>query len=324
MRLVEMDLQIDELINTIFQSLTFHLSTAYYEHHSSFYFFLVAFSIRQHTMAGNPVIDSISLTIICILGMILNAFEIKMLFRERKHDSPFQITLISLAISDLGFAAFFAFMLVLFHIVPSIATLQWYGASTFIVSVALLLSSSLHMLYIAIQRLLAVVWPLKFPVWITKRNCIITICLLWIISVVATIPYYISIFHKYILFIRIMQYSPLITGVSISLCYAILSYRIMTKENISTTSSSSQGTRVFLYSVCVTGAFIGSTFPYTIYNIIRPDKPLFEPLPIQFIYLFVLQVIFDPIIYFLFHYWKKGNCSNYCRRNCCGTVVVTT
>ena len=118
-----------------------------------------------------------------ILGIILNAVQIRMITRKRKTRQPFQITLLSLSVADLLIAITLLtsgvdYLLISLNIAHFkgwfyLVQLSFYGFS--------LLSSMLHVSFIALQRLLAVLYPLRIKRILTGRRCLIAIAVIWVL-----------------------------------------------------------------------------------------------------------------------------------------------
>eukprot|EP00112_Aurelia_sp_Birch-Aquarium-sp1_P001414 Seg1150.3 transcript_id=Seg1150.3/GoldUCD/mRNA.D3Y31 product="Melanocortin receptor 5" protein_id=Seg1150.3/GoldUCD/D3Y31 len=106
-----------------------------------------------------------------------------MITRTRKTRKPFQITLVSLSVADLLIAItlltsgvdnlLISFNLAHFKGWFYLVQLSFYGFS--------LLSSMLHVSFIALQRLLVVLYPLRIKQILTGRRCLIVIAVIWVL-----------------------------------------------------------------------------------------------------------------------------------------------
>ena len=246
------------------------------------------------------------------LGIALNTCEIASLVHARRTKLPFDITLISLAVSDL-MLAFLTLLLAVLHLLSIESTTKWrdhvYVACTYISS----LSSASHMCFIAIQRLIAVLYPLKISIWITRKRSIITVLLLWLSSVAASVPVQMG----YYIYNRILLYTPFVSASVVVVCYIVINIKMMTRK--AQTGQQSQNISVLLYSISITAIFMVCTFPYTIYAI-----RYVLPFPSYAVHLFFLQVILNPVVYFFSQLLKRNRCRmcfNVC--HCCGSENVS-
>ena len=266
------------------------------------------------------IIMIISSLVICILGIALNSSEIVSLVYVKRTKLPFDITLISLAASDLMLAATSILIIIFPVFVPASVTWAWYFMFSMICILTSSTSSALHLLFIAIQRLIAVLYPLKLTVWMTRNRCIIVICLLWLIPIVISAP--VSI-HFYALQEYFMC-SPLISASIILVCYIVINIKMLTRKRLAVSGQPSQNIHVLVYSICISAIFLICNLPYTLYTILYPDSVQNKTTPLYAIYLFYLQVILDPVVYFFSHISKKNRCV-LCFRSfhCCGSKAVS-
>ena len=242
---------------------------------------------------------------ISLLAMILNAFEIAALLHAKRTKLPFDITLISLAVSDLIVALAVILFTILHLTQTSKATSELYGKVYAQVIFAFGLSSIFHMIFIALQRLVAVLFPLKLSIWMTRKRCIIAICVLWLISIAASIPVY----HIWCDYEKGALYTPLVSASAIMLCYVVISYRVMTRRRLTATGISSQNLHVLLYSMTVTTIYIVCSIPLMIEKLIHgcSSRPFYATC------LSLLQMMLNPVAYFLFHYLKEKKFEGCCR-----------
>ena len=266
-------------------------------------------------------VDAIVNITTCILGIALNFCEIASLLHARRTKLPFDITLISLAMSDLLLAIASLIFGIVLRSIPNWAKLKEHETlyvTIFTFSIfASSLSSALHMWFIAIQRLIAVLYPFKVSIWMTRKRSILIVLLIWVLSTSVTAP----VSLKYYNHQRYLMYSPLLSAVVIAVCYSIISYKMMTRKRPTVGSQQTQNLSVLLYSISFTAIFMICTFPYAINAIKQPVNILPIPIPEYAFHLFFLQVIFDPVIYFFFQILKKRSticetCCSVC--HCCG------
>ena len=233
---------------------------------------------------------------------------------------PFDITIISLAASDLMLAAISFVLSIIHYSLRELITINWYtGLYTFCIYSSSL-TSAIHVLFIAVQRLIAVLYPLKVSILITRKRCIKTICILWLISCVASLPVSLKFYDYQLIF----MYSPLVIACAIVVCYVIINIKMWTRKRPTASGQSSNNMSVLIYSISITAIFMICTFPYTIYTILYPQNVLNGKIAAYAFYLFYLQVILDPVVYFFSHIWKKSGCRMCCNAShCCGSENVT-
>ena len=256
---------------------------------------------------------------ICSMGIALNICEVASLVHAKRTKLPFDITLVSLAISDLLLALFLAITTVLNYVLPIGITSTLYRKIFIFFFFLLSSSSALHMLFIAIQRLIAVLYPLKVSILITRKRSAITLLLLWLISITASIPITNYIYQ------RIVISTPFISAIIVVVCYFIISLNMMKRRAQAVTGQQRQNISVLVYSVSITVIFLICTLPFAIFAI-QEHVPLARmSLPSYVLHLFYLQVVLDPILYFFCQAWKRIKCTM-CRRlcQCCVSANVST
>ena len=239
---------------------------------------------------------------ICATGIVLNIIEIGSLVYTKRTELPFHMTLISLALADLFLSLFSFLVVIILHAVPIPAIPEWFFVVFILVLYSSTISSMLNLLFIAIQRLIAVLYPLQLSVWITRKCCMAILMLLWFTSLAVTAP----IFFKPVFSTTLFQYSPSIVGMVMVICYCAINYRMIAKRRMSgarSSSSSPRNKKILLYSICATVLYLISVLPYTIHRAVFPKAAM----PFYATSLMYFQTVLDPIVYFLFRYCI--NCS---------------
>ena len=227
---------------------------------------------------------------------------------------PFDITLISLAVSDL-MLVFVSLLLAALYRISNQDAMKWY-AYVYLFSIYLSsLSSASHMCFIAFQRLIAVLYPLKVSIWITRKRSIITVLLLWLASGVVSAPTPM----EYYIYNRILLYTPFVSAGVVVVCYFVINLKMMTRKAPTGAGQQSQNISILLYSIAITAIFMICTFPYTIYAIKHVKFP-----PSYVVHLFFLQVVLNPVVYFFSHILKRDRCK-ICYKvcQCCGSETVS-
>jgi len=192
--------------------------------------------------------DTVASLVICSLGATLNVCVIVLLIRAGRIKLPFDVTLISLAISDL----LLSLMSIILRSVDYSLQHPAYRHLSIISSHLSAVVSSLHMWFIAIQRLIAVLYPLKVSIWITRRRSIITVLLLWLasVAVAAPVPMGFYIYNRKTLF------SPFVATGIIATCYFVINFRMMTRKSPTGGDQQTQNISILVYSISVTAIFM--------------------------------------------------------------------
>ena len=263
-----------------------------------------------------PSSHSILTLSICSVGIALNICEIVSLVHAKRTKLAFDITLLSLSLSDLLLAIVTAFYVIVYLSLPDSAALnKWYWTLFIVCIYSSNLSSALHMMFIAVQRLIAVLYPFKASIWITRKRGITTILLLWFTSTVASIPLLTECFTYH----RMLSSSPFAISSVIIFCYIIINVKLMTRKMPrATTGHQAQNASVLLHSICITVIFMFCAFPFSIRAVSQPANIFKTPGPTYVFHLFFLQVVLDPIVYFFSQMLKRAGCtrfSNVC--HCC-------
>ena len=251
------------------------------------------------------LLNAISTFIICGLGIALNVCEIASLVHAGKTKVPFNITLISLAITDAFLALVISIITVLYYLTNTMAVSSRFGSFIVFCLYSSSVSSALHILFIAFQRLIAVLYPLEATTLITRKRTILTVILMWIISMAASVP----VSMEYYIYQRIIICSPFVSTVVIIVCYFIINYKMARRQIATVTGQQGQNILIMLHSISVTIIYMICKFPYTIYALQQPVLVLKMTFPIFAIRLFFLQVILNPIVYFFFQVLKRNKCS---------------
>ena len=245
---------------------------------------------------------------ICGLGIVLNSCEIASLIYAKRTTLPFDITIISLAMSDLMFVLTSLVLSSFIYYVPNwIASERYYMAFAYS-TYSSFLSSVLHMVFIAIQRLIAVLYPLKTSIWITRRRSIITVLLLWLASVAVAAPVPMGFY----IYNRILLFSPFVAIGVIAACYFVINFRMMTRKSPTGGDQQTQNISILVYSISVTAIFMICIFPATVYVMSQGVLMSKMQFPDYATYLLYLQTVLDPLVYFFFQIWKRGRCTLCC------------
>ncbi|XP_065063589.1 somatostatin receptor type 5-like [Rhopilema esculentum] len=125
---------------------------------------------------------------IAVLAVILNIIEIYLILKKRHHATNFEVVLFNLAVADLLTG-------VGFFIVTSISTYMYVGqilsnrllAPSFAIMALSISSSIFFVIFIGIERLIAIKLPIRHRMWHAKRSTIFKwAALAWVFTVIMT------------------------------------------------------------------------------------------------------------------------------------------
>ena len=254
-------------------------------------------------MGITPV--SIILIVAGFIGLLINTFEIVHLLRS-KQSTTFNKTVASLCISDLlSCLTFIGFG------VTTIIKHQWGILSTDIAMNILVTVSVFHLLFIGIQRLIAIALPLKVNQIFTARRCITILSLIWIAGTVYGILVVLIFTSDRNL---INSAAAFVSGMVLFALYIGIGWKIRQRNRtIPRTTQSRQSLQnrlVFLHSVCVTIAFALSYLPFPLEKLFAPQRPI-----TQYIFhsLMTLNPIIDALVYFSLQYYRHKQLKNITR-----------
>eukprot|EP00795_Rhopilema_esculentum_P008358 gene8358-14327_t len=233
------------------------------------------------------------------VGVIANTLLIAALYKERKLKRPFQMTILSLAVADLLNCIW---LTVAGPVKPPPGhKLQPVYRKVYLAVVALSATTSmLHLMFVTLQRLIAVLLPFRSAQLITQQRCAVVIALIWLTSAAAIWLSYMENIKR-----MILTYTPALTficALTLIVSYSFICYRVWLRKRLASTASSSQSEYILLYSILVTVLFIICTFPASV--TILYDKKFSESWNDALV-IYWLNAVIDPAIYFLFGTLKK-------------------
>ena len=247
---------------------------------------------------------------ISIIAIILNAVWIFSILRKSGAKSAFEITLSSMAIGDLIVA------LSELSLRTSNLIIDMGKANKELTSVVHLFeaiwdisinSSFLHIVFIAVQRLIATLYPFKFKRIFTRVSCTFVLISLWVASILGT-EYSTNKAINWLGFLWV----PL--EIIVALIYALICNNMFRKRRQFANSRndiSRQNRAVMGLSLTITIAFFISTLP----DVLIAFGSISSRDPVGI--LIHLHIILNPLIYFLFNYLKArgSSCCSICYRN---------
>ena len=265
---------------------------------------------------------TVCLSVFGVAGIILNVCETYVIIRKYKRASCFEMVLLSLGCADI----FTAIIFLAFGIMLGLGCIsQKCGGHTKKVLPQLhiivrymkyvaafgIFSSWMHVAFITIDRYLAVAYPLWHKISVTRLRVGLVLGGLWILVTSITI-----VFGR-VTNAKVVGYIFAVMNVSIIICMVIAYYFIVRKFRRSqlsrargnikatdpTAGESTKGKKehlVILNSVAVTLCFAICSAPMSVHILLDMKNFL-----LTFSFIFALNSVMDPVIYFLFSYYRK-------------------
>ena len=238
-----------------------------------------------------------------ILGFIANSLLIWLIYRKKSQRTVFDVTLWSLGLADfLTSAMIFSFGVTgtmgLSKEKPIMIFLWSGGLSTQLISF-------LHMLFIAIQRLGAIIYPLTFRMHFTIWRSYVTLFVLWALTAVFSTLLAVVISPN-VLFMTICIFA---SGGILIVLYSAICCKIRRNKRLAQVApkvNRNASYRVRVHSFVVMLVFIICTFPYA-FTVIYPlgwAGSLVTDI------LFALNAFVDPLVYFLVSYCRHNQVTN--------------
>ena len=119
-----------------------------------------------------------------ILTALLNLAEIIIILKMKRRKKVYEIVLISLSVSDFMFGLSNGFIFIFNALLE--CRYQDILEGAYILYVFFVMTSILHLLFIALDRLLAVLRPIKYKVFSTRKRAYISVAILWILAILAS------------------------------------------------------------------------------------------------------------------------------------------
>ena len=256
-------------------------------------------------------------------AIILNFLEIWLISRKGNRKTCFEVILVSLSFADMisgviffgsGISSFF----------DTFLTSTFFGEVLFY-STALnsigLSSSILHIVLITLERVIAVYFPLKLKLWITKTRTKFFMLTIWCTTVAICVLLYFfcrtnkELNHKVaVIFFSIV----ILIGLSMAVIYTLIARKIITavrqrRQRLATlhqqeaTNSASNNKReglIVINSAIVTLCFLLCNGPMAVHRLLKAEKFFITVGSFM-----ALNPMLDPMIYFHYSYLiKKKRC----------------
>ena len=236
------------------------------------------------------------------IGFIVNSTQIVLMLCKREKKTVFDITLISLALSNVTSTICFGALGTLFtHVIATLnfteKNFQTLNNMVYVSDYCVIISL-FHIAFIAIQRLVAVTLPFRFKAIFTKLVTAVLLMMIWSVSgVMMLLEYFVIKFAKRKIALACQIFA---CGSSLTFIYSFVLYKVLKQrramQNVTSHAANTcHGYKLLLNSIGVTVVFILLTFPYAA-SVVEND--------ILFIYgdffasFLAMKTSFDPAIYF--------------------------
>ncbi len=246
------------------------------------------------------IADASIYTLAGVIGLAANSIQLIFSCRQRTQEgSVFGYSLLSLNIADI-LASLITLSLGLTNILAQCMVIDsaLFKDLEYALLPAILLSvtsSFCHVIFIAMQRVIAVPYPLKVQQILNKtRSCILLVIMWFFFVTLAVVPY-------------VFAFLVMITGITLTVLYSIVCYKTMNRNIVNNESEEQRRRRqqsdkdILLYSVSITILFMISCLPKAI-DILHKYPPAM--LIISHI-LFSLNPFFDTVLYFVWSIYKR-------------------
>ena len=261
-----------------------------------------------------------------IAGFLFNILELVVIIRQKKYKEVFGLSLTSLCIADiigsLTLSLAGGLRLISYpgretfpiYEKTSLAT-GWkvgHGSLQFAVG-----TSFMHIVFIAIQRLFAVLLPLKFKANFTYARCAAGIIITWLIMFIyGTFAFF---FSKVLL--NMSYYLVLVMELILIITYGAITFKtwrddkkrasLQPKANSQATTDDAVN-KVLFHSLAVTFAFLICTLPHSVFYIYLVVQRLTAYHDLSTYHtvnsLISINPFLDPLIYFFFQYHLSKFC----------------
>ncbi len=244
-----------------------------------------------------------------VLGLIANLMQLFFVCRDKKQrKSVFGMILLSLCVADIivsvvqlyrGIIGLLTLLLVID--LKLLSKLLFPSLLAFIFSVA---SSFSHVVFIALLRVLSLVFPFRIKQIFTKLRSKIILVFLWLFSIG-----FIIIDHFTMKFL--WPYLAITTSFILLLAYSIICYRMCKRRGIQGNESTQRNREqsdkyVFVYSMALTFIFCVCNLPAAISVFIE------MPMVGRYVGIFLhsMNPLIDPLLYFFASYCKQRRANN--------------
>ena len=219
------------------------------------------------TPESMDIAGSLRIALAC-LGLIANVIQTFFCITRRKYRTNFEVSLISLSIADLISSVTFA----LYGIAEVVYLYPFVKAMTKALDFTVI-TMFMHIIFIAVQRLLAVIYPLRIKLILSTNRFYLLLTLTWVTACFyGLINILVKVDH-----VRVNCYMILVFGSAIIALYTGISYTAAMKsrslQSAGQIHSRRRNSTVLLHSFLVTMNFVTCFFPFAIvYLFVTPER----------------------------------------------------
>ena len=232
--------------------------------------------------------------------MISNLAQLFSIFRRRKRRSVFDMTILSLSAADLLASTMF-----IMHGLRKLFTQQGEPVSNVILRFAWTgcyfstSSSCIHIVFIAIQRVMIIRFPLKCKRWFTKRRIFVTLMITWLGSAAFASPSSVKLYPSQAMSWVIFANGAIIVGAYTIVCVEmkrkIERQETAAKDSVRHSGSGKSSNRVVIFhSFAIMLAFLFCTFPYGVARFYSHKSVVYVICDI----IYAINLFLDPVLYF--------------------------
>ena len=280
---------------------------------------LTSFKNNTNETLGNKMAESMILgfnvpnVVICFLALVLNIAEAALIVTKRQF-KPFQRILLSLSCADI--------LVALLYVIQKFYEKDhgrkiYDSAIEHLISQPLelfaVMSSITNIILLGVDRLIAVRYPLKHRLWMTKTRINLYIVAAWFGSIALSVLSNVNRFAEpdnktpqaQITANRIFSGLLFSSGFVITVIYVLIIARVVRQRKIASqmrksgAEDRSNETTVTITCVLVVVAFSLCSYPFAIAMLIHNKGP---NLPFKTI---LLNALLDPLVYFFMGYVKR-------------------
>ena len=235
-----------------------------------------------------------------VIGFILNIVQITLICRQKKKKSAFLLTILSLSFAD-GFCALAVLIyeiywfLAVHGIILQSILFSWIFLGIVIFSQTV---SFGHLTFIALERFVAVFYPMRLADVFSRKSCILGLAAIWFLSAIPSVVFQLT--HKLHAFKLIIQMCAL----SLIIFYTAICIKVNRRPKFVTprngvSSQRSKNRKLVIHSLSVTLGFIICAFPYCLSDL---EDRLNLRIPLL---LLNCNSSIDPLLYFLLQYCTR-------------------
>ena len=197
---------------------------------------------------------------------------------KKKSLKPFQVTFINILLLNILYAISRLPFLLIFVAWPKddITDSKIFGNFAILTAVFIIHTICLFVTFLTFQRLIAVIYPMKFPRWVTKRNILNVSISIYVTTTTGFSVCSVSIIKLSIessQIDRTLCWLFVIESLLIVISYAVIIWK--TKNFKFHSTAAKQEYRLVKISIFVSVSFLISYFPITLYLLLKSSSNLF-------------------------------------------------